>query len=226
MNVLIVDDEPEILKKVSLLVEENGFTVKTLSSFEGLDSFLKTKSFYPKVIVLDRILGGRDSIDLIQKIKATFDGVRILVVSAVDTALEKAKALNCGADDYLAKPFSAVELVARLNVLMRRDQVYIPSDVLKAGNLTLQMIDRTVLVEDKESLLLSHKEFQLLFLFASNPGKIFPKDSLMREVWKSSAEVESKVVEATMNNLRRKLEASGASIKIKNIRNVGYWFEV
>ncbi|WP_413943420.1 response regulator transcription factor [Bdellovibrio sp. HCB-162] len=224
MKLLIIDDEPEILKKISILAESNGHSVKSATSVESLQHILKAKSFYPHVIILDRILNGVDSISLIPNLKTAFADSRLLIVSAIDTASEKALALDAGADDYLAKPFSAVELLARINALTRRKSLYDERATLQVGNLILNKEERLAKVQST-SLALSQKEFQLLYMFSSNPGKIFPREILLEEIWQSSSEIESKVVEATINNLRRKLEASSASVAIKNMRNVGYWLE-
>ncbi|MEK2646803.1 response regulator transcription factor [Bdellovibrio sp. BCCA] len=224
MKLLIIDDEPEILKKISILAESSGHSVKSATSVESLQQILKAKAFYPHVIILDRILNGIDSISLIPNLKTAFADSRLLIVSAIDTASEKALALDAGADDYLAKPFSAVELLARINALTRRKSLYDERAILRVGNLTLHKEERLAKVQTT-TLALSQKEFQLLCMFSSNPGKIFPREVLLEEIWQSSSEIESKVVEATINNLRRKLEASSASVAIKNMRNVGYWLE-
>lgn len=224
MNLLIVDDEPEILKQMSILAEGHGHAVKTATSLEALQTVLKSKSFYPHAIILDRILNGTDSLTLVPQLKSTFGDCRLLIVSAIDTALEKAKALDAGADDYLAKPFSAVELMARINALVRRRNLYGESSQLKIGALVIDKEQRWVKSETGE-ITLSQKEFQVLLMFASNPGKIFSRELLLEQIWHSSGEVESKVVEATINNLRRKLESYHSQLQIKNMRNVGYWLE-
>ncbi|MBS1971600.1 MAG: response regulator transcription factor [Bdellovibrionales bacterium] len=223
MKILIVDDEVEILKKMTFLAESDGGTVKTATSATALQQVLKNKSFYPHVIVLDRLLQNTDSVSLIGDIKSTFADTKIIIVSAIDTPLEKARALDAGADDYLAKPFSAVELSARIKALYRRKDV-MPSLRVELGNLALDKESRSLLV-GQEAVPVSAKEYQLLILFCENPGKIYPREVLLSKVWNSKAEVDTKVVEATINNLRRKLESSSASVAIKNARNVGYWLE-
>ncbi len=225
MKILIVDDEPEILKQVAILVESSGHTVKVATNVESLRLVLKSKSFIPQIIVLDRILQGVDAITLLQEIKKSFVEVQVLVLSAVDTAYEKAAALNTGADDYLAKPFSSLELLARIHALGRRTSLYSSGSELVLGNVKVNKDQRTVLINEDVSLDLSNKEFQIFYLFCSNPGKIFSKEVLLDQIWKASEDIESKVVEATINNLRRKLEAAQASLLIKNMRNTGYWLE-
>lgn len=224
MNILVVEDEVSILKNIVITLEEHGWHVKTASSLPSLLNLIDAKAFYPNVIVLDRILGGEDSTAIIEKIRATFADTKILILSAIDTGSEKAKLLDLGADDYLAKPYSSPELIARIKALQRRSTLVHSQQEIRVGNLAINLADRTVAV-NTEAVNLSQKEIQLLILFANNPGKIFPRDVLLSQVWKSNKESESKVVEATMNNLRRKLETSHSTITIRNMRNVGYWLE-
>lgn len=223
MNILIVDDEPDILKKIVLLAESEAYPVKTATSIESLQALLTHKSFYPHVVVLDRLLHTTDSVSWIPKIKAVFADTRILIVSAIDTPMEKANALDAGADDYLAKPFSAPELIARIRALSRRKELSSePTTVV--GKLSINKEDRIVKV-DGQDLSLSQKEFLVLNLLSSHPGKVFPKETLLSKIWNAGDEVDTKVVEVTINNLRRKLERYDSAVSIKNVRNVGYWLE-
>ena len=224
MNILVVEDEVSILKNLTITLETEGWTVRTAQSLPALSTLIETKNFYPHIIVLDRILGSEDSASMIEKIKSRFVDTRILILSAIDTGSEKAKLLDLGADDYLSKPFSSQELISRIKALSRRSSLVKSLDELQVGNLSLNQYLRSSTV-DGSPLPLTQKEFQLLILFANNPGKIFPKNILMEKIWNAEKDSESKVVEATMNNLRRKLEASAANVQIKNIRNVGYWLE-
>lgn len=225
MKILIVEDEAAILKKLQLSFENEGYQVKTASSLGALDQALNNKKFYPNVIILDRLLGGEDSAKSVTKIKSTLADTKILILSAIDTATEKASLLNAGVDDYLAKPYSTVELIARVKALARRSALIISEQVQQVANLSLNQGDRSVKAGD-QFLNLSQKEYQLLILFTSNPGKIFPKNTLLEQIWKNSGEKnESNVVEATVNNLRRKLEHAGADVQLRNMRNVGYWLE-
>lgn len=224
MNILLLEDEVGILKSTVILFESQGWSVRALQSIQDLSVLLETRSFYPQVVVLDRIIHGMDSAGYVPKIKRVFADTKVLVLSAIDTSTEKAKLLDLGADDYLAKPYSGPELLARVRALARRSALVGSLEVLEVGNLHVDLGARSVQING-ESLSLSQKEFQLLNLFLNSPGKVFPKEVLLSTVWNAKNDVESKVVEATMNNLRRKLEAANASVNIKNSRNVGYWLE-
>lgn len=223
MKVLIVDDEAELLKRLRMLFEAEGYECLTLSSFADLKDFIDKKKSSVDLVILDRMLGGMDSAALIPRLKSTFSKTNILVLSAVDTALEKVEALNAGADDYLAKPFSSLELLARAKVLTRRIALY-ESDILRIGEISIAIKERTVRVGE-QLLNLTPKEVLVLHLLASNPGKVYSKESLLDLIWKQKADIETKVVEVAINKLRRVFSEAGAEIAIKNVRNVGYWIE-
>lgn len=223
MKVLIVDDEAELLKRLRMLFEAEGYECLTLSSFADLKDFIDKKKSSVDLLILDRMLGGMDSAALIPRLKSTFSKTNILVLSAVDTALEKVEALNAGADDYLAKPFSSLELLARAKVLTRRIALY-ESDILRIGEISIAIKERTVRVGE-QLLNLTPKEVLVLHLLASNPGKVYSKESLLDLIWKQKADIETKVVEVAINKLRRVFSEAGAEIAIKNVRNVGYWIE-
>lgn len=223
MKIVIVDDENEILKRLQVLFESEGYEVFGLVSILELEKFLERKKLQPDLIVLDRMLNGTDSATLIPKIKNTFARTNVLVLSAIDTALEKAEALNAGADDYLAKPFSSIELMARVKVLTRRISLY-NSETLLIGNLEIKINDREARVNGR-ALNLTHKEFSVLHVLATTPGKVYSKESLLELVWKQSAGQESKVVEVAVNKIRKVLGDEKTQVSLKNIRNVGYWLE-
>lgn len=224
MNILLLEDDEEISKRLVITFESQGWAVKVVQSISELAALLRAKSFYPQVVVQDRMIAGTDSAQYVERIKTSFIDTKILVLSAIDTSNEKARLLDLGADDYVAKPYSTSELVARIKALGRRSTLVASSQLMTVGNLTLDMGLRRAEVSG-DIVNLSQKEFQLLSLFAHHPGKVFPKEVLLEKVWDNKGDVESKVVEATVNNLRRKLESGKCSCGIKNVRNVGYWLE-
>jgi DNA-binding response OmpR family regulator len=171
------------------------------------------------LIVMDRLLHGKDSAVLMAKIKERIPDAKVMVLSAINSSTEKAALLNAGADDYLAKPFDSQELIARIRALLRRNR---PD--LQCGNVNLDSDNRLLKVENQE-LALTNKEFVLLRTLVENPGKIFGKTYLYEKVWGVNGEIDSNAVEATVTKLRRRLEELGANIHIKNTRNLGYWIE-
>ena len=185
---------------------------------------LASRSFEPELILLDRLLNQFDSIELLPEIKRVFPGARILILSAINTAAEKADALDRGADDYLGKPFSVSELMARLRALARRPTLAPAPGYLRAGNVVLDTMSRVAIIGSRK-ISLPNKEFMVLRALIQKPGQVFKKGVLFEQVWDSSTELETNVVEATITNLRRKLEDAAADVKIKNMRNAGYWIE-
>lgn len=218
-KVLIVEDELKLLDHLSKLLTDGGFQCQTCSSYTELRQITENPEAFYNLVLLDRLLQGRDSADLIPLLKNLFPEVKIIVVSAVNTAAEKALLLDQGADDYVAKPFDGEELTARIRALLRRNR-----SELKYGNLVLDSDSRTAKIGDHE-IPLQNKEFLLLRTLLRTPGKVINKNYLYENVWEMTSDVESNVIEATMSKLRRRLEESGASFSIKSMRNKGYWVE-
>lgn len=218
-RILIVEDEAKLLIHLARTITDEGFSTFTCASFAELENLLKIPVKRFDVVVLDRLLHGKDSAELVTRMKEVLPEVKIMILSAINSASEKTALLDLGADDYLAKPFSSDELVARIRVLLRRNRPEI-----KFGNIILNTEKRTARVGDKE-IPLQNKEFALLRTLIRTPGKVFNKIFLYEHVWEMSTEVESNVVEATVNKLRRRLEESGANVSIKSMRNKGYWIE-
>lgn len=217
-HVLIVEDE---LKLVALLKQRLSelYMISTFTSFDELEAASRLSSIPYDVIVLDRMMNGFDTLQMISTLKVKFPQCRILVLSAINTPDEKAAAINIGADDYLSKPFSFAELEARIRALTRH-----PPNELRFGSISINTIDRVARVDD-EVLPLSTKEFLLLRTLIHSPGKVFSKAQLCKEVWQMSTEVETNAIENTVNKLRRKLEDAGSPALIKNSRLLGYWIE-
>lgn len=218
-RILIVEDEVKLLEHLARIVYEAGYSTFTCQSFRELENMLSVPRKRFDVIILDRLLHGRDSTELMEKIKSELPDSKILILSAINSPSEKALLLDMGADDYIAKPFGSEELVARIRVLLRRSE---PS--LKLGNVSLNSHDRTIKVGNNE-ISLPNKEFLLLRTLISTPGKIYAKTFLYEKVWEMSPDVETNAVETMVNKLRRRLSDAGASIQIKNTRNAGYWIE-
>jgi DNA-binding response OmpR family regulator len=216
-RILIVEDEIKLLNHLVDSIRAEGFSVFTCSSYRELENLLTLPVQFDAVI-LDRLLHGRDSAELLNQAKQIFEA-RVMILSAINTSSEKAALIDAGADDYLAKPFDGEELAARLRALLRRD---VPD--LKLSNVVINSTDRTILVDNSE-IPLPNKEFVLLRTLAQTPGRIFNKAFLYKKVWEMNPDVESNVVETTVNKLRRRLKEAGARVNIRNARNSGYWIE-
>jgi two-component system copper resistance phosphate regulon response regulator CusR len=218
-RILIVEDETKLLEHLADLFREDGFSVFTCSSYKELENSLQLPSKRFDIVLLDRLLQGRDSAEMLTQITDEVPDAKILVLSAINTAAEKASLLNLGAEDYVAKPFDSKELLARVHVLLRRNRPEI-----RLGNVLLDSDSRSMLVNDQD-VPLTNKEFVLLRTLLKTPGKIYNKVFLYERVWEMNSSVDSNVVESTINKLRRRLEDARSTVQIKNARNVGYWVE-
>lgn len=218
-RILIVEDELKLLDYLAQIVREEGHSPFTCQSYRELENLLLVPNEFFEVVILDRLLHGHDSAELVEKIKLELPETKIIVLSAINSTSEKASLLDKGADDYMAKPFSSEELVARIRALLRRTD-----PIIKLGNVILNSHDRTMKIRGQE-IPLPNKEFVLLRTLIRNPRKIYGKVFLYEKVWEMSADVESNAIETMVNKLRRRLTEAGATVHIKNTRNAGYWIE-
>jgi DNA-binding response OmpR family regulator len=225
-RVLVVEDEGRVSRFLVERLAQEGFAVEDCSSFvEFQKKLTESKVDDYALLVLDRMLGQKDSEKLVPEVRVRWPNTKVLILSALSSTEEKVRLLNLGADDYMGKPFSMDELVARLRVLLRRER---QSDGVKShlglGDLSVDLLGHVAHVGSLK-LELTKKEFQLLVTFLKTPGRVYSKFQLMDMVWETQAEIESNVVEVTINNLRRKLEVTKTKAKILSKRHVGYWIE-
>lgn len=224
MKLLVVEDEESVARYLEQSLRDLQFQVSHCRNLEALDKYLENShESAPTVIILDRLLYGKDSAPRIPAIKKMWPMTKILVLSAVGGPSEKSKILDSGADDYISKPFSIDELGARIRVLLRRPHES-SSPVVSLGNLVLNPLSQLVEV-DGQRLELSRKEFLLLALMMQNPSRVFSRIQLLDRIWDIHNDVESNVVEATIKNLRKKLDASKANVRVMSKRFMGYWIE-
>lgn len=225
MNILIIEDEQALSSYLLDSLKQEGYCLNSLASFEELKTFVDQKNvFEPHVIIMDRLLHGSDSAELLPPLKTKFPTAKIIVLSAIGGPGEKSRLLDMGADDYVSKPFSIDELSARIRVALR-NSAKTNSTLQKYGNLTLNLLNQSAEVEGKK-VDLSRKEYQLLSILLHSPTRVYNRYQLLDTIWDIHTDVESNVVEVTIKNLRKKLETSSASVQILSKRNVGYWVEV
>ena len=228
MAILVVEDEKRVRNFLQEALKREGYVVHSAdsceSALEGVDAYGPELD----VVILDRLLYRTDAVTLIAVIKKRCPSGAILVLSTLNSPNEKAAALDLGADDYLGKPFSFMELSARIRSLIRRKSQKKnstePRSILHVKDLVVNFIEHKVSIGDK-SLDLSHREYQVLWTLAEHPGRVFNKYQLLDLIWNTQFEVESNVVESTIKNVRKKLEQGGSRLEILSRRNVGYWIE-
>jgi DNA-binding response OmpR family regulator len=221
-SVLVVEDDPKIGQHLISTLTQEGIAVALASDKDEFETALTTATDV-EVVVLDRLLGSFDCKTWLPRIRRAWPDSRILVLSAINTPNERTELLNLGADDYHGKPFVTQEVIARVKALRRRSGSG-PSPFMKIGNSVIDIVRRTLSVDGKE-ITIPSKEFLLLRALSDNPGRVMNKNQLLETVWGVDLETETNVVEATVTNLRRRLTELGSSIKVKNMRNVGYWIE-
>lgn len=221
-RILIVEDDHRLADHVGTLVRSAGFAVQLIGSMSELDHCLSERHVY-NAVILDRLLAGIDTKSRVHQIKRRWPSAPILVLSAINTPLERAELLNLGVDDYLGKPFLSQELLARLRALLRRFQGE-QASYREIGDLVLDL-PRRILIRGTQQETLPAKEFLLIKLLTDQIGRVMSKAELLDLIWAGALDVETNVVEATITNLRRKLTSLGSDVRLRNSRNVGYWIE-
>ena len=223
MSILIIEDDLSVQRFLRENLEPEFSPVQTFSEFPD-EMDLQNLKDEPKVIILDRLLRNFDSKDGLLLLRKKLPRSPIIILSAINNPAERAELLDLGADDYMGKPFSIMELKARVRVLTRRSNRQEQTQYLQIGSTILDLIQRTLSVGEKR-VNLSAKEFELFAVFAKSPGRVFSKIELLDKVWQANLEIESNVLEVTVMNLRKKLLDIGSSILISSKRNIGYWIE-
>jgi two-component system response regulator MprA len=217
MRILVVDDDPEILSFIRRGLQFEGYSVETAG--DGTEAFAKAREKLPDLVILDVMMPGMDGMEVARRLRQAGE-VPILMLTAKGTVADRVAGLDSGADDYLVKPFSFDELLARIRALTRR---YQPKDVesLRFGDLTLNTSTMEVKRGD-EPIKLTAQEFHLLELFMRHPRQVLKRDQIYERIWGYDFTGESNVMEVYIRYLRSKLEVNGKSRLIHTVRGVGY----
>jgi two-component system, OmpR family, KDP operon response regulator KdpE len=204
-RILVVDDEPQILRALQLKLRSAGYAVETAAG--AREALAKAAMRPPEAIVLDLLLPDGSGTEVCREVRS-WSTIPIVVLSAVGEEREKIAALDAGADDYVTKPFSGDELLARLRAVLRRAAPS-PEPVLEVGALRLDLEKRTVTMEG-EPVSLTPIEYDLLRLFARNEGKLLTHPAILREIWGPAYGEESNYLHVYVSHLRRKIEPDPA----------------
>ena len=205
-RVLVVDDEPQILRALGTTLRGAGYTVETASTVA--DALANAAASPPEAVILDLVLPDGNGTEVTRELR-TWSEAPVIVLSAVGEEKEKIAALDAGADDYVTKPFSVDELLARLRAVLRRKSVT-ADPVIEIGDLRIDVPERVVTVGGKRVKLSPH-EFDLLRVLAQNRGKLLTHRMLLREVWGPAYQVEAHYLHVYISHLRRKIEADPSS---------------
>ena len=227
MRILLVEDEPDLGYAIKRTLNQHNYVVDLVRDGTEAWDYLQTGTQDYTLAILDWLLPGLSGIELLQRMRGKKMALPTLMLTAKDTLEDKVIGLDAGADDYLVKPFSMVELLARLRALQRRSPQLVPQQ-LQVGNLILDYSRYTVFWQsegrDKQIIFLTHKEFQLLEYFMKHPQQIVTRDQLLYQLWEWGAEPMSNVVAAQVRLLRRKLEKHGGKNWIETVYGLGYRF--
>lgn len=212
--ICIIEDDPNILEIETYALQSNNYEV---CGYKDPLEFLKQLPEC-KLIVVDMMLPNLDGLQVIKEIRkmSCYQDTGIIVVSAKSQEMDKVKALNMGADDYLIKPFGIMELLARVKAILRRMQ---PKEKLQYANLQIDDEKHLVYYQDEE-VSLTFKEYELLKYLLINAGLAVSRESLLNQVWGNDVYVETRTIDMHIKSLRKKLADDGTLIK--TIRNVGY----
>ncbi|MFS0561050.1 response regulator transcription factor [Terribacillus sp. 179-K 1B1 HS] len=225
-KVLIVDDEESIVTLLQFNIERAGFETET--AFDGLTGLQKALQNTYDMIVLDLMLPELDGTEVCKQLRQKQIDTPILMLTARDEELDKVLGLELGADDYLTKPFSPKEVVARIKAILRRTNKsdnYMESGEIKISGLSI-FPDQYEASINGESLSFTRKEFELLLYLAKNKGRVMSRDQLLSSVWNYDFVGDTRIVDVHISHLREKIEPdSKHPVYIKTIRGLGYKME-
>jgi two-component system, OmpR family, response regulator MprA len=219
-HILIVDDDSRVTSALRRTLAYEGYQVSSASDGEGALALARTR--FPDLVILDLMLPGINGLEVCRRLRATHDGLAVLMLTARDAVADRVAGLETGADDYLVKPFALEELLARVKALLRRRN---PSDfqreVMCFADLELDTATRQAQRADR-AIELSTTEYELLALFMRNPRVVLTRSLLMDRIWGSDFEGGENVLEVYIGHLRTKLEQHGEKRLIQTVRGTGY----
>ncbi len=221
MRLLIAEDDPRLLKSLIRIMELNNLPADGVS--DGISALAYIRSGEYDGLILDIMMPKLDGLMVLKTLRAEGINIPTLFLTAKAEVSHRVEGLDAGADDYLPKPFVTEELLARVRAMLRRRDSF-TSELLSFSELTLNCSTYEISCGDK-SLPLCGKEFQILRMFMSNRNVIIPTEQLITHIWGWDTDVDTSVVWVHISNLRKKLEAIGAAVRIRFVRNAGYLLE-
>ena len=220
-RIFIIEDEPSIIQLVQHNLEKNGFLVS--SSLNGNDGLKELKKFQPDLLLLDWMLPDLSGIEICKNIRKdnSFKNLPVIMLTAKGEEEDKIKGLDSGVDDYLTKPFSFNELMARIKAVLRRSNPNTVSDNLKFDDLMLDRIEKRVF-RDGQEIKLGPTEFRLLEFFLTNPKRVYSRDQILESVWPNNINVESRTIDVHIRRLRQSVNLKNKKELIRTVRSSGY----
>ncbi len=223
-RLLIVDDEPAIIKGLKFSLEQDGYLID--AAYDGEEAIEMFQNGEYDLVVLDVMLPKLDGFKVLQRIREKSD-VPVIMLTAKGEDMDRILGLEYGADDYLTKPFNILELKARIKAVLRRinsSKDKEEKEIIRFKNMTINLTNRSVTIDGKD-VNLTAKEFDLLKLFASNPGKVFSRENLLETVWKYDYLGDLRTVDVHIRRLREKIEKNPSQPEFIFTKwGVGYYF--
>ena len=222
MKILIIEDEYNLADAISSMLKSKKYSVSIKT--DGRDGLDEALTDIYDLIILDVMLPHMNGFEILKELRDNDINSKILMLTAKNTIEDKMVGFNNGADDYLTKPFHMEELLARVNVQLRKSKS-ITNDVMNLGDISLNIKSMELYTDDHRVKIIG-KEFQLLELFMNNPNRVMDKEQIFVKIWGYDTECDINTLEAYVSFLRKKLKLVKSSVNLKAIRNMGYVLEV
>ena len=221
VSIHIVEDEQPIITLVKYNLEKEGYKVSF--SDNGNDGIEDIKKLSPDLVLLDWMLPDFSGVEICKSLKKekNFKNIPIIILTAKGENEDKVKGLNSGADDYITKPFSFPELLARIKALLRRSKPSLVSDIIEFEDLKVDRITRRVFRKNKE-IHLGPKEYDLINFFIKNPKRVYSRDLILENIWTNNINVETRTVDVHIRRLRQTINIKGTKELIRTVRSAGY----
>jgi len=217
-HILVIEDEVKLARFIELELSSEGYEVAVAN--DGMAGLALARESTPDLIILDWMLPGISGVEICRRLRATGNSIPIILLTAKDEVSDRVAGLDAGADDYVVKPFSIEELLARIRAHLRRTQET-NEDVLQFADLSLNRLTRQV-YRGKRTIELTAKEFDLLEYLLSHPRQVFSREQILEKVWGYDFMGDSNIIEVYIRYLRLKLEENNQNRLIHTVRSVGY----
>ncbi len=225
MKVLIIEDEYNLADVIASRLKKEKYVVDI--EVDGEEGLYRALDGTYDLVILDVMLPHMNGFDILKEIRDSDSDIKVIMLTAKAEIEDKLEGLSGGADDYVTKPFHVEELVARVNLQLRRNHGKVLNDFIEVGNLRLNLKNSSITcIDTEESLEIGKKEFELLEYFMKNSNQIISKDQIYTKIWGIDNEIESNNLEVYLSFIRKKLKVIGCNVRIKANRGLGYKLEV
>ena len=223
-KLLLVEDDPALADLLEYRFTNEGYSVRTTP--DGDDALLLAAEDTPDLVILDWMIEGTSGIEVCRRLRRdkTTAHVPIIMLTARETEDDRVRGLDTGADDYLTKPFSPRELLARVAAVMRRIRPVLAGESIEVGDLVLDPVAHRV-TRRGQAMHLGPTEYRMLKFFMESPGRVFSRNQLLDGVWGTESDIELRTVDVHIRRLRKAIEIKGADDPIRTVRSAGYSIE-